>query len=198
MNRHHFPPLPISQTADFSGLLMFYACRPAYSALQMPSAANGNTCRDGGYYVHSRDQLSFNILYNACITHYLPSSLYPVSYWNLCVNSNQTIFFHFTLFIQFLGFVSRITAEFKAVRKVVVGIRIDLIFNSNNYNHSCYHNSELNSVRFLSVKPKDFFTFTDLNYSSRILHMLLCLTFLFFHGFFPLLLQYFTFSSLLL
>lgn len=69
MNRNHFPQLPISQTADFSGLLMFYACRSAYIVLQKPSAANGNTCRDGGYYVHSRDQLSFNILATMRVIH---------------------------------------------------------------------------------------------------------------------------------
>lgn len=83
----------------------------------MPLAANGNACRNGGYYV------SFNILYNAC------SSLTPVSYWDLCVNSTQAIFFHSTLLIQFLGFAILTTAAFKAMRKFVVRIRMDLILN---------------------------------------------------------------------
>ncbi len=43
---------------------------------------------------------------------------YPVSRWNLCGNSNQTVFFHFTLFHQFFGFVSCIAAKLEAMRKV--------------------------------------------------------------------------------
>lgn len=115
MNRNHFPLLLVSQTADFRALLMFYECTSTNIPSQMSPPANGNTCRNGGYYI------SLNILDNVC------SSLGPCCV-GICVwTAPRQFFFHSTLLIRSLGFVILTTAVFKASRKFVVGMRLDLI-----------------------------------------------------------------------
>lgn len=61
-------------------------------------------------------------------------------------------FLHFTLLIQFLGFVSCITVELETEIEELVRIRMDLILHTRKIsiiiNNSC-HNNELNSICLL-------------------------------------------------
>lgn len=70
----------------------------------MPWATNGIIPAEMVDIMYT-DVTSYHLMHFTMRALHIPSQLpYPMSYWNLCVNSNHAIFFHFILFIQFLGY----------------------------------------------------------------------------------------------